>query len=196
MEIGDGVFLGAVFIGLVFLYNGTKDRWNWKKVILWPLGVLTVIALLSFAALYAEAWWDARPKQTKAFWGIALGASASDVKFAKGDPPFVSEQGEWWWYPERDHGGYRVGFADGAVRFVLFQGDPFYAPHIDGVPRDGGTADLVKRFGSEYETSTSGDQLRRLYHFKKYNVAVGYEKDRIYTLGIYDATYGPLSFAD
>lgn len=29
LSTGSGLFLGLVFIGLVFLYLGTKDRWNW-----------------------------------------------------------------------------------------------------------------------------------------------------------------------
>ena len=29
LSTGSGLLLGLVFIGLVFLYLGTKDRWNW-----------------------------------------------------------------------------------------------------------------------------------------------------------------------
>ena len=34
MDVGTGIFLSAIFLGLIALFIGTKDRWKWKKIIL------------------------------------------------------------------------------------------------------------------------------------------------------------------
>ena len=31
MTLGLGIFLSAFFLGTIYLYGQTKDRWNWKE---------------------------------------------------------------------------------------------------------------------------------------------------------------------
>ncbi len=55
MTLGTGIFLSAAFLGLIFLYHSTKDRWNWTKGAK-RLGFLAVglVVLGGAAGLYAE----------------------------------------------------------------------------------------------------------------------------------------------
>lgn len=86
MEIGAGIFLSAVLLGTVWLYVATKDRWNWKKILLWPLAIVLGLSVIGAAGIYINDWVQDRPKKELGLWGIQLGASIADVKFAKGEP--------------------------------------------------------------------------------------------------------------
>lgn len=86
MEIGTGFFLAAIILGTVWLYVATRDRWNWKKLLLWPLAAVLVLSAIGGAGIYVKDWFEDRPRQELALWGIRLGASPADVKFAKGIP--------------------------------------------------------------------------------------------------------------
>jgi len=86
MELGTGIFLSAIFLGAVALFIATKDRWNWKKILLWPLGVIVGLLVVGWAAAYVYDQYEARPKKVDELWGIKLGASVADVKFSKGEP--------------------------------------------------------------------------------------------------------------
>ena len=52
MSLGLSLFLSSIFLGIVALFIATKDRWNWKKIILWPVVGTFVLALLSSASIY------------------------------------------------------------------------------------------------------------------------------------------------
>jgi len=43
MTLGLGIFLSLLFLGTIALFIATKDRWNWKKIILWPLASETLM---------------------------------------------------------------------------------------------------------------------------------------------------------
>jgi hypothetical protein len=51
MDIGLALFFGFLIIATVYLYNVTKDRWNWKKIIkitiLIPVILIVVILIIS-----------------------------------------------------------------------------------------------------------------------------------------------------
>lgn len=91
MELGTGIFLSAILLGLVWLYTATKDRWNWKKLTLWPMGILFGLAMVGGGGLYVNDWIENRPYKETGFWGIQLGASPADVKFIKGKPNTSAE---------------------------------------------------------------------------------------------------------
>ena len=47
MNVGDSIFLSALILGAVGLYAATKDRWNWKKLVKYVVGVPTVLIVLA-----------------------------------------------------------------------------------------------------------------------------------------------------
>ncbi len=84
MELGTGVFLSAVFLGIVALYIATKDRWNWKKIFLWPLGVIVGVSAIGRAIAYAYEQYEERPKVLTEFKSIKLGEQFQDAIFKHG----------------------------------------------------------------------------------------------------------------
>lgn len=84
MELGTGVFLSAVFLGTVALFIATKDRWNWKKIFLWPLAVVVVLSLVGGIVAYAYKQYEERPKVPSEFKGIQLGEKFQDAIFKHG----------------------------------------------------------------------------------------------------------------
>ena len=99
MELGTGLFLSSLCISLVWLFSLTKDRWNWKKVVLFPLATL----LIAGAGVYAYLWYvEQAPVHSsmtnptthiEAIEGVALGMTMEDIYFRKGIPDEI-EQGK------------------------------------------------------------------------------------------------------
>ena len=91
MDVGLAVFLGFLILATVFLYNVTKDRWNWKKiikVIIWiPIILIVVLFIVSAINDYFSSpsvpFMDVPIKQT-GLGGVWLGDSKETVLFKKG----------------------------------------------------------------------------------------------------------------
>jgi membrane protein YdbS with pleckstrin-like domain len=63
MELGTGILLSAVFLGTVALFIATKDRWNWKKIFLWPLGVIVGLGVVGGSIAYLYQQYEDRPRK-------------------------------------------------------------------------------------------------------------------------------------
>ncbi len=197
MELGTGVFLSAVFVGGLVLYITTKDRWNWKKILLWPLGVVVGLSVIGGTGTYLYEQYKKQPQKMTVLWGIALGSSASDVRFARGVPSFDfgEKSNETWIYPAgSDDRHYFIDFKDGKVRSVMYFGPIYDAPTIRGVGQNDSPEEIEKTLGAPSYVSRSRDDLRRWYSFDEFNIGVQFEKNRIAGLGIYDPISGPLVF--
>ena len=64
MSLGMGIFLSSLVLGPIVLIIGTKDRWNWKKIILWPFAGLILMVL----ELWIYNIIEQRPKVQTSFW--------------------------------------------------------------------------------------------------------------------------------
>lgn len=80
MSLAISIFLSSIVLGFVALYTATKDRGSWKKIVLWPLAGLVLIA----SGLWLYNWIEQRPKVATSLWDIPLGATEGDVKFLNG----------------------------------------------------------------------------------------------------------------
>jgi hypothetical protein len=108
MELGTGVFLSAVFLGIVVLFIFTKDRWNWKKIMLILLGAPITIGLLTGGGVASYKWYkETFPptlnKQT-GFEQIELGMIKNEVRYIYGQPQVlekVSDGTDFYWYVEK-----------------------------------------------------------------------------------------------
>jgi hypothetical protein len=201
MDIGTGIFLSSLVLGAVGLFVATKDRWNWKKIFLWPLTVIVVVSAIISAGNYAHDTYKARlidPEKETSLWGISLQATPADVKFAKGEPTSMDENT--WVYVldagAKENGSYIVRFKDGKVRFIIFDGSPLHAPTVSGVSPYIDLSGVEALLGKPSNVSHSNDELKRLYSFDQFNFVVGFAKNQIYGLGIYDPTSGPLKFKE
>lgn len=90
MSAGEGIFYGLIFIGLIYLFLQTKDRWNWKKIVLWTVGSLVTIIAAFFAYIFiADELQSGKliprsPKVITSMFNIELGEKLADAKFRTG----------------------------------------------------------------------------------------------------------------
>lgn len=200
MDVGTGIFLSSLFLGAVGLFVATKDRWNWKKIFLWPLGILVVILAIAYAGGYAYDQYKTRsvpPEKQTSLWGISLQATPADVKFAKGEPSSKLDEDTWRYLlsaGDEGNGSYIVRFKDGKVRFIIFDGPPLHAPAVSGVSPNSSLTEIEALLGKPSNVSHSKDELQRIYSFERFNFVAGFAKGQIYGLGIYDPTTGPVKF--
>ena len=196
MSLGLSVVLSSVLLGVVAIFIATKDRWNWNKIILWPLAGLILIA--SGFWLYNTI--EQRPKVQTKLWDIPLGAIKSDVKFLKGvpsDPQKAGREDDWVYRFENSGGGwdyiYRVKYEDGKVWSVhYFAGSKTaFGPGIEGIELGDPLEKITQKFGSPSHVSSAKSELNRIFSFSKYQVAFELKENRVISYGIFDATKSP-----
>ena len=193
MSIGLGLLLLSVFLGCVTLYIFTRDRWNWKKILLWPSATLVVVAV----GLYAYNLIPEKPK-SEASSGRFRSVQVSTMYFSlKGNQQtrtgtigyIVSKnsQGNW----ER---AYYVNFEGGKVWLTGFvDAEPVsWHENIQGI-RMGSSENAVReKFGEPSPgVSPSKDGLRRMYHYSQCNVFFQLEQNKVTFLGIYNLKVAP-----
>ena len=100
MDVGTGIFLGAIFLGVVGLYITTRDRWNWRKLILRPLLALVAFVVVVGVGIWAKDRYDDRVVPVEAFMGLTLKDTPNDVKFKKGEPEVFDD--DLWLYKDSD----------------------------------------------------------------------------------------------
>jgi hypothetical protein len=187
MTLGLGIFLSSLFLGTVFLFIATKDRWNWKKFILWPLGLLVTLS----AGIYVYRLIEERPKVEKSYLDIPLKATKSEVLFIKGEP--TKKDTDQWEYRTTDENGNwrtisRVQFADEQVWAVSYYSATEFDSHenIQGISIGDGVETVRAKFGAPSNASISKDGLHKIYAHNRYNVLFELAKNRVIGLGIYN----------
>lgn len=197
MELGTGIFLSAVFLGIVALFIATKDRWNWKKILLWPSGVLLALAVIGGAGLYLYEKYESRPRKVTELWGIALADTASDIKFKKGEPT-ISKDGNVWQYrpTETSDYSYAVIFKGDQIKAIVYFGAMYSAPIIHGVGHYDSPEETNNKLGQPSFVSRSIDELQRIHSYEKYNIMTQYEAGKLLAIGIYNPSLGPMRFKE
>lgn len=93
MELGTGIFLSAVFLGIIILFIATKDRWNWKRVSLSLVSLFILIPALIGTGIWIFQEWEnifpAKPVKMKGYYQINLGMSKDEVMYVQGPPTEV-----------------------------------------------------------------------------------------------------------
>ena len=196
MEVGTGIFLSSIFLGTVALFIFTKDRWNWKKIVSFPIIFFVVCVFVYFS--YEK--YESRPKKLDVMWGVSLGSTDSDVKFIKGNPSVI-EDSYWVYFLDNDPHtvGYIVHFKDNRVRAVEFVGERFSIPTVNGINGYKELDEAEQILGAPTNISRSKDDLSRIYSFEQLGMYFKAEKGSIHSLGIYDPTKwdnGVIVYAD
>ena len=200
MTLGTGVFLAAIVMSLTALFIATKDRWNWKKIVLWPLGLLILGACIIGGMLAYENWrsnskvvWD-KPTVHDELWGIALGTKPEDVLFKKGKPTTKGED-QWLFAPEFSDDWYQLIFENGAVAVIAFYGKNFSAEKLDGIGRWDSTEEVTKLYGEPTRVATREDGAHRVYCYDAYHVFFSLKENKVVAYGIYQPGTEQLSCA-
>jgi 4-amino-4-deoxy-L-arabinose transferase-like glycosyltransferase len=68
MSVGTGIVIGLIFLGLIWLYVSTWQRWRWKRIILWCFGILIVPILGFFGWLWTTSYMESRPYVEEQMW--------------------------------------------------------------------------------------------------------------------------------
>lgn len=185
MELGTGIFLSSLFLGTIPLFIFTKDRWNWKKIVFFPIVLVAVCLVGYFLYEKYESW----PRKLDVMWGIPLGASMSDVKFMKGNPSIVEDSYWVYFLDKNDHtNAYIVDFKDNRVRAIAFWGNGLSMPSLNGVNYYKALSDVDSILGPPSHVSRSKDDLSRLYSYETLSMYLRAEKGTITEIGIYDPT--------
>jgi hypothetical protein len=197
MELGTGIFLSAVFLGTVALFIATKDRWNWKKIFLWPLAIIVGIGIVGGIIVYLYDAYEDRPTKITELWGISLSDSPADVKFKKGEPKERIDQDIWIYRPyETIEGNYVVYFKNDRVRSVIYFGAMYNAPTLKGFSHYDTPQDVETKLGPPFHISRTKDELRRAYSFDNFNVVVHFAHGEMSAIGIYDPNAGAFKFKE
>ena len=74
MDLGLAIFLSSVFLGLIYLYNSTKDRWDWRKNI-WRMVKLALVVITVLGVGGTFYWFystlpEEPPVQTE-YWDLS-----------------------------------------------------------------------------------------------------------------------------
>lgn len=201
MTVGEGIFWGAIALALVGLYATTKDRWKWKRIAKWGVGVPVVLLFLGGLGAWAVKAYGEREQPQSAFGGITLASTEGDVRFAKGEPSKVIEAGLWVYYAgsgsaKPEGAGYAVRFKDGKVRYVSYaaSSDQIVTPDLQGFSIGAAYARVLDKLGPPDHVATSDDGLQRIVSYDKLNTFYTFEKAEVRELGIYDPATGPLLF--
>lgn len=202
MTVGEGIFWGAIIIAIVGLYATTKDRWKWKRIAKWGIGLPVLLLALGGAGTWVVKTYGDRAQPQSSFGGLALSSSEGDVRFARGEPSLVVEDGRWVFYAgsgsaKPESAGYVVGFRDGKVRYVRYVSTPdqIVTPDLQGFTIGSSYARVLDELGPASDVATSNDGLLRRLSYAKLNTFYTFEKAQIKDFGIYEPASGPLEFS-
>lgn len=196
MEIGTGIFLGSIFLGLIALFAITKDRWKWKRIFLWFLGAIALVVVGIGGWIY---FFDIpRARVVSEFWDLKLGMTEADVKFRKGEPG--QKDGSVWVYiTDKTSPMYIVDFRGGSVSSVVgVQGEDGSLPYFQNISQYTTQEELEKRYGKPDEVFAFSDGLWRRLAFNRYNLVLGLRLNRVEEVGMFDGSDPPFrhGFAD
>lgn len=196
---GEGIFYGFVFIGFIYLYVATRDRWNWRKIAKWTAGVLLLPIIVAGTWAGYSKFVENQPRFQSEFWGISPGAPKSELIFQKGQPT-EEEEGVLTYSTEGGDVTYFIRMAaSGNVRSVLAvvtSDKKFALPVIQGISNYSTISEIESKFGKAEAVSTSKDGTRRIFSYLKYGIVVGMEKGVVIAVGVLDPKEGPFRFKD
>ena len=184
------VLLSAVIIGIVALYLGTRDHWNWTRL---TRRVILVLMLL-VGGVAGWIYWSSRPPTSPVseFWGISLGASKGDVLFLKGEPSEIIESGAWLYAPDRSRTYHLLfGNEDEIIRLLVDSERGFGgAASLFGIRTGFDSQRLVERLGEPTRVVRLSNDLRRAYLYAHLNSLFILRRGEVVSYGIYDVEAG------
>ena len=197
MSLGTAIFLASIFLGIVALFIATKDRWNWRKIVLYSLGGLIGLSLIIAVGLWTYSVISNHPHIETTFWDIPISASKSDVKFLKGEPNRKENEDIWVYEPQGLYSTssiYVIFFKDNKIRAIIYHGDFANAPWIQGIHFGDDYDSIIKKFASPSYVSTSEDELEKTLSYNRYNITFSLKENKIFAYGIYNPVFGPLKY--
>lgn len=210
MDVGTGIFLSAVFIGLVALFIGTKDRWKWKKIILILLALPIITGLLAWGGIASYEWikesFPPTVKKQNGINQIMLGMTKDELLYVKGQPNTVltelEENGEFfnpipdgktamdystWSYHYEYGDSLIIGFNQETSKvdnIMCSKGESNYGDscEIQGLKIGLSEDDLLRRLG-EPQKSVIESSTKTMF-YPDLNLQINLEKKDVYLISI------------
>lgn len=195
MTLGTGIFLSALFLGTIFLYHSTKDRWNWtkgmKRLAFLVVGLIVIGSVTGLYGKYnkgiAPAWKKA-PVVYTSFWGIELGSKKADVLFLKGKPSSKKKADKnepgYWSYKTMDELWVIFFNEKERVSQVLLLKGRYLSGDLGGIHIGDSLGYLEGKYGPPDEITENKDKTARIYNYKKLNLKYVLEKAAVVVMGV------------
>lgn len=202
MEIGTGIFGGALFLGGVALYIFTRDRWKWKRGVFRALLGLLVVGGAVALLLWGVNLYDNRITTHHEFLSIRLDDTPADIKFKKGQPFIIKKEGQpieakvdvWGFKNSSDELDTAVVIREGKVKMVLYLADCAYCERLHGLGIGSLYSEVTETLGPPSHTAVSNDELERLISFEDANLVFHLKKGKVAAFGIFNPALGPPKF--
>ena len=142
--------------GIVVLYLGTRDQWDWSRLLRRVVFALVVVV----GGVAGWIHWSSLPPTTPIaeLWDVPLGVSEGDVRFLKGEPTEVVDPRTWVYAVDRSR-TYRLTFADsGEIVRILVDPGPGYSSGVSllGIRQGFGVERLIDRLGETLKQPEGG----------------------------------------
>jgi hypothetical protein len=206
MNLGLAIFLSSIILGLIFLFNSTKDRWNWKRIFMYSGIILFSLILLS--SIYYFFFFPSinssyqKPYKSTELWEIKLGDSPKDVIFLKGYPDELDSLNSIWYYKHKHYTAYNkyyiyeqyeLIFNKDKVSSILYlfdERDYYFPPNLFGRTFNGYKIKGIKDYLGEPTNFTSlKDGLTRVYFYSNYDALFYLKENKVFGYGIYNPEY-------
>jgi len=205
MTLGLGIFLSSLFLGIIYLFVSTKDRWNWKKILfIWPLYFVLVVGVIGGAGFYIYNYYESKTKIYDTYLNISLNASENDLIFIKGDGYDVKKYDSgknniYIAYQENKKNEYthNIRLKEGKVWRISCSSNRSYdCPPINKISLNYTTSEVEERLGKPDYESSNDDSTERLWVYERLNVYMNLKQGKIVSIGIFDPSLGLPKYAD
>jgi hypothetical protein len=196
MTLGTGIFLSSIIISLVILFGITKERWNWKKIVIGLILASVGLCIVLFGAIWSYEQYHNRVTPQTEFRSLKLTNTKADVKFIKGAPDVIKD--DVWFYNYSNNDGFNliVWFEGEHIWIIQSRGSAKYSSEICGISIGSGYSEVLNKFGSPSNISYSNDNLERILSYEKYNVFFQFKENEVVAIGIFDPAIGTFKFKD
>ena len=199
MGLGTGIFLGLIFIGLIWLYVVTWQRWRWKRIVAWCFDIVSIPVLGFGIWMWVFNYMDSFPRPEMELWDLKPGMTIEDVVFRKGEPN-QKEKDYWFYMNASDEVGHLIRWTDDrrtikSIEAVTQDGKEYNLPSIQGIGSFSTQENIEQRFGKPDNISVHKDQTRRMLSYLKYGVAFHLERNRVTSIAVVDGKR-PARFKD
>ena len=200
MSLGLGVFLSSCFLGIIFLFIATKDRWRWKKIIILPLCIVFVLGSIAGAGFYIYNLYEKKPKTYHAYQDIPLNASESDLIFLKGQNSYKKytkdKSTQVIAYTSEDKNIF-IRIKDDKVWRISCHSETSYdCSALNKTSLFDLAGDVKEKLGEPDHVHTSDDDTNRMWVFEKYNIYMMLSKGKVDSIGIFEPKLGIPEFND
>jgi len=197
------IFLSSLFLGVIFLFVSTKDRWNWKKILLiWPLCIVLVVGVVGGVAFYIYNQYENRLKVYDAYLDISLNTSESDLMFLKGDGYTIKDYTKdkryvYYHYEMDDKYSFDLRLRNNKMWRISCHSDNVYGcPSLNTITLYDSADEIKEKLGEPDIVNASDDNLERMWIYKNYNIYMMLSKGKIDGYGIFEPSLGIPEYND